>query len=71
MKLCRDAETTPEAMMLKWNAEHGFCALFSTSSVRHLRENLREVPDDVFRQFESIIDEEFPAPAHSYPLVKI
>lgn len=71
MKLCSAAGVTPEAMMLKWNVKHGFCALFSTSSVRHLRDNLQEVPDDVFRQFEITVNEEFKLPAHSYPLVKI
>ena len=71
MKLCRDAGVTPETMMLRWNVKHGFCALFSTSSVVHLRDNLQTVPDEVFGQFERIIDREFPLPAHSYPLVKI
>lgn len=71
MKLCRAAGIPPEAMMLKWNVRHGFCALFSTSSAGHLRENLRTVPDDVYTQFERIIEDEFPAAAHPYPLVKI
>ncbi len=71
MELCRAEGITPEAMMLQWNAEHGFCALFSTSSVIHLRENLREIPGDVMQRFHETVDREFPPPTHAYPMVKI
>ncbi|MBR3392817.1 MAG: aldo/keto reductase [Firmicutes bacterium] len=71
MEVCRRAGVSPEALMLRWNAEHGFCALFSTSSVEHLRQNLQEVSDDVYHQFEQVIEKQFPAPDHVYPLVKI
>lgn len=71
MKLCEATGITPEAMMLRWNAEQGFCALFSTSSVIHLRENLREIPEDVMLRFHETIDREFPPPTHAYPMVKI
>lgn len=71
MKLCEAERITPEAMMLRWNAEQGFCALFSTSSVIHLRENLRKIPEDVMVRFHETIDREFPPPTHAYPMVKI
>ena len=71
MDLSRAAHIPPEAMMLKWNTEQGVCALFSTSSVAHLRENLQEIPRDVMKRFHDVIDQEFPPPAHAYPLVKI
>ena len=71
MKLCNATGITPEAMMLQWNVEQGFCALFSTSSVIHLRENLCEIPEDVMLRFHETIDREFPPPAHAYPMVKI
>ncbi len=71
MKLCKAEGITPEAMMLRWNAEHGFCALFSTSSIIHLRENLREIPEDVMLRFHETIDREFPPPTHAYSMVKI
>ena len=71
MELCETENIPPEAMMLKWNAEQGFCALFSTSSVIHLRENLQAIPQNVMERFHRIIDREFPPPAHAYPLVKI
>ena len=71
MEVCISAGVSPEALMLRWNAEHGFCALFSTSSVEHLRQNLQEVSNDVYHQFEQVIEKQFPAPDHVYPLVKI
>ncbi len=71
MALCEAEHIPPEAMMLKWNTEQGFCSLFSTSSVTHLRENLQAIPEDVMQRFHNIIDCEFPSPAHAYPLVKI
>ena len=71
MALCREAGIAPEALMLRWNAARGFCALFSTSSLTHLRENLRPVPEEVLLRFEAIIDREFPPPTEEYPLVKI
>lgn len=71
MALCRAEKVTPEAMMLRWNAEQGFCALFSTSSLPHLRDNLREIPEEAFRRFQLLVERDFPAPAEVYPLVKI
>jgi len=71
MALCRAEKVPPEAMMLRWNAEQGFCTLFSTSSLPHLRDNLQEVPEEAFRRFQLLVERDFPAPAEGYPLVKI
>ncbi len=71
MKICRESGISPEALMLRWNTEHGFCALFSTSSMVHLRENLRDIPDSVSDRFRETVDHEFPPPAYACPLVKI
>ena len=71
MTLCKEEHIPPEAMMLKWNTEQGFCSLFSTSSITHLRENLQAIPQDIMKCFHDMIDREFPPPAHAYPLVKI
>ena len=71
MALCRAEKVPPEAMMLRWNAEQGFCTLFSTSSLPHLRDNLQEVPEEAFRRFQLLLERDFPAPAEGYPLVKI
>ena len=71
MRFCEEAGFAPEALMLRLNVEMGFCTLFATSSLDHLRANLREIPDEVYQQFKIIIDQEFPGPDHRYPLVKI
>ncbi len=71
MAACRNAGLEPEAVMLRMNQEIGFVSLFSTSSLSHLHANLRGIPDDVFAGLRAVFDEEFPAPAHTYPLVKI
>lgn len=71
MKLCRDSGISPEAYMLRMNAEQGFVTLFSTSSISHLHANLLDIPDELYQQFKQLIDREFPAPDHKYPLVKI
>ena len=71
MKLCRDTGIAPEAYMLRMNAEMGFVTLFSTSSLSHLHANLKAIPDSAYAQFRELIDREFPAPDHRYPLVKI
>ncbi len=71
MELCRATGYAPESMMLKMNAAQGFCALFSTFSLLHLRENLRQVPEGVFQQFRTLADAAFPPPDHASPLVKI
>ncbi len=71
MDLCRETGIAPEAMMLRWVAENGACALFGTSSVSHLRDDLQPVPDEAAEKFREITEREFPAPDHIYPLVKI
>ncbi len=71
MEICRESGVNPEALMLRWNAEQGFCTLFSTSSVVHLRENLQDLPDGIPERFRVAVDHEFPPPAYAYPLVKI
>ncbi|MBO6157823.1 MAG: aldo/keto reductase [Firmicutes bacterium] len=71
MDVCRLGSLKPEALMLKWNVRHGFCTLFTTTSIQHLRDNLQEIPEDIYQRFEQVIEQEFPAPDHEYPLVKI
>jgi len=71
MAVCESYGIAPEAMMLKMNVEHGFCTLFSTSSLSHLHANMADVPPAAFREFSEIISHAFPAPDHKYPLVKI
>lgn len=68
---CAKAGIAPEALMLNWNLEQGFCACFSTSSLHHLRENLRDVPEELLEEFSRIVSREFPCPEQPYPLVKI
>jgi hypothetical protein len=70
-EMCREYGVSPEACMLKMNEEAGFAALFSTSSLSHLRNNLQELPDETYTAIKPVLDEEFPAPEHLYPLVKI
>lgn len=71
MSMCGKYGVSPEACMLRMNAEAGFTALFSTSSLSHLRNNLQEIPDETYTALKPVLDEEFPAPEHLYPLVKI
>jgi diketogulonate reductase-like aldo/keto reductase len=71
MEACRTYGIAPEAVMLRMNTEQGFAALFSTSSLSHLHSNLQEVPDEAYREIFARMDQEFPAPDHGYPLVKI
>ena len=71
MEACRAYGIAPEAVMLRMNTEQGFAALFSTSSLSHLHSNLQEVPDEAYREIFARMDQEFPAPDHGYPLVKI
>ena len=71
MDLCRKTGIAPDAMMLRWVADNGACALFGTSSVSHLRDDLKSVPDDAAEAFRKTVEREFPAPDRVYPLVKI
>ena len=71
MRLCAKWQVEPEAVLLRRITEEDVLALFSTSSIHHLRQNLSEVPKEGVRELFEALDEEFPAPDHKYPLVKI
>ena len=71
MKLYRETNIPPEAYMLRMNVEQGFVTLFNTSLLSHLDANLTECSYEQYQRFKEIIDLEFPAPDHKYPLVKI
>ena len=71
MDACREAGIVPEAFMLKFVAEHGVQALFQTSSLQHLRDDLKEVPDRVYAEILPLFEEAFPAPQKAKPLVKM
>ena len=71
MDACRRYSIAPEAYMLNMNVEAGFAALFTTSSLSHLHDNLAEVNEEIFAALKPVFDREFPAPDHAVPLVKI
>ena len=71
MDACREYGIIPEAYMLEMNVRLGFAALFSTSSVRHLQDNLAAVSGEAYAALKPVFDREFPAPDHAVPLVKI
>ncbi len=71
MRFCEEYGLSPESLMLAFLQEAGFAALFSTSSLAHLETNLIEVPDEARERLRAVIDEEYPAPSETYPLVKI
>ena len=70
-QFCGKTGIAPEAFMLRWNLEHGFCACFSTSSPQHLRDNLCDIPAELQAEFSRIIELEFPCPKQPSPLVKL
>lgn len=71
MELCRQYGVSPEAVMLRMITDRGVLALFSTSSLDHLEDNLQEVDDEAFRVISAAIDRVFPSPDYKYPMVKI
>lgn len=71
MNICREYDVSPESYMLKMNEEAGFAALFSTSSLSHLHNNLQDISSDTYNALKPVFEEEFPAPQNYYPLVKI
>ena len=71
MDACRRYGIAPEAYMLNMNVEAGFAALFTTSSLSHLHDNLAEVDEEICAALKPVFDREFPAPDHAVPLVKI
>ena len=71
MNACREYGIAPEAYMLRMNVAAGFAALFTTSSLSHLQDNLAEVSDETCAALKPVFDREFPAPDHAVPLVKI
>ena len=71
MDLCAKHRVEPEAVLLRKIADAGVLALFSTSSLRHLGDNLAPLSEETLRELYPVLDEEFPAPAYKYPMVKI
>lgn len=61
---------TPEALMLAFNTRHNdLCALFSTSSEKHLDDDMQYLNVQA-EDYKEMIDHYFPKPVHKIPLVK-
>ncbi|MBQ9613419.1 MAG: aldo/keto reductase [Lachnospiraceae bacterium] len=71
MSECRKADVTPESIMLKLVTAHGAVALFQTTSLQHLDENLKEVPEALYEELRQVFEEAYPAPSSARELVKI
>ncbi len=70
-RICHDNNITPEALMLSFvTRDQDFPALFSTSSMEHLRSNLSFDHFDISKYMDEI-DREFPSPTHAVPLEKL
>ncbi len=70
-QICRENGITAEALSLSFVTRyHDIPALFSTSSVKHLADNLAFADFDIM-PYMDIIDREFPAPDHAVALAKI
>ena len=70
-RICQENNITPEALMLSFVTRYqDFPALFSTSSMEHLRSNLDFDNFDILSYMDEI-DREFPSPTHAVPLEKL
>ena len=71
MEMCRIYDIPVENVMLKLLQDMGVITLFSTSSLSHLHDNLRDIPEEAYSAVSKVLVREFPAPEKGYPLVKI
>ena len=70
-RICRETGLSPQALMLSFNTYSGkIAAIFSSSSLDHILDDLRGVSFDI-SPFLNVISANFPAPAAKVPLHKI
>lgn len=70
VSLCKKTGIVPEALMLAFNTrQNDLCALFSTSSNKHLDDNMQYL-NVSYEDYKEMIDYCFPKPDHKIPLVK-
>ncbi len=70
-EICDRHEVSVEAACLSLLQEKEVCTLFSTSSPKHLEENLKELSQTAKEEIYPVLNRFFASPDHPYPLVKI
>ncbi len=71
MEICGRYDVPPENIMIRFLQDMDVITLFSTSSLTHLHDNLKDIPAEAYQAAAAVLDRELPAPDHIYPLVKI